>query len=66
MKGNSMNTWRSIKTVLWSFIGLGGRRNRSEGKPVGNPLILIPIAFVLVVLFLGTLAVLARVAVSVA
>jgi hypothetical protein len=66
MKGNDMNTWRSIRTVLWSFIGLGGRRDRSEGKQAGNPLLLIPIAFVLVVLFLGTLAVLARVAASVA
>ena len=54
-----MNLARSIKTVLWSFIGLGGRQRPGATDQL-NPLVLILVAFVLVLMFLGTLALVAR------
>ena len=55
-----MNLLRQIKTVLWSFIGLGRRQDMADIPERGNPLVLILIAFVLVLMFLGTLALIAR------
>ena len=55
-----MNLVRQIKTVLWSFVGLGQRKDMAQIHERGNPLVLILIAFVLVLLFLGTLAVIAH------
>lgn len=53
-----MNIWSQVKTVLWSFIGLSGRK-RSEVQKVNLVVVLI-VAFVLVVIFLGTLAFIAK------
>lgn len=50
-----MNIFRQVKTVLWSFIGLGRRKDMAEIHERGNPLVLILIAFILVLLFVGTL-----------
>lgn len=47
-----------FKTVLWSFIGIGGRKR--EERSEAHLLAVIAIAFVLVALFLGTLALVAR------
>ena len=55
-----MNLVRQIKTVLWSFVGLGQRKDMAQIHERGNPLVLILIAFVLVLLFLGTLALIAH------
>ena len=55
-----MKLLRQIKTVLWSFVGLGRRQDMADIPERGNPLVLILIAFVLVLLFLGTLALIAR------
>lgn len=55
-----MNILRQIKTVLWSFVGLGRRADPADPRERTNPLLLIPIAFVLVLLFLGTLAFIAH------
>lgn len=55
-----MNLIRQVKTVLWSFIGLGRRQDMAEIPERGNPLVLILIAFVLVLLFVGTLVFIAR------
>lgn len=52
-----MNIAREVKTVLWSLIGVA-RRSRLEA-PSDHPLVLIAVAFVLVLVFLGTLAVIA-------
>jgi hypothetical protein len=57
-----MNLIRQIKTVLWSFIGLGQRKDMAEIHQRGNPLVLILIAFVVVLVFLGTLALIAHTA----
>ena len=51
-----MNLMRQIKTVLWSFVGLGRRKDMAEIHERGNPLLLILVAFMLVLLFVGTLA----------
>ncbi len=55
-----MNLIRQIKTVLWSFIGLGRRQDMAEVGQRGSPLVLILVAFILVLVFLGTLALVAR------
>ena len=51
-----MNFIRQIKTVLWSLVGLGRRQDMAEIHERGSPLVLILIAFILVLIFLGTLA----------
>ena len=56
----AMNLIRQVKTVLWSFIGLGRRQDMAEIPERGNPLVLIVIAFVLLLLFIGTLVFIAR------
>lgn len=43
-----MNLIRQIKTVLWSFVGLGRPQDMGEIHRRGNPLVPILIAFVLV------------------
>ena len=55
-----MNFFRQVKAVLWSFIGLGRRKDMESVQERGNPLVLILIAFVFVLLFLGTLAFIAH------
>lgn len=55
-----MNFLRQVKTVLWSLVGLGQRRDMASIHERGNPLVLILIAFVLVLVFLGTLAFIAH------
>ena len=54
------NLLRQIKTVLWSLIGLGRRDDMEQIHERGNPLVLIAIAFVFVLLLLGTLAFIAH------
>lgn len=51
-----MNIVRQVQAVLWSFIGLGRRQDAARLNEGANPLLLIAIAFVLVLAFLGTLA----------
>ena len=36
-----MNLLRYIKTVLWSFIGIGRRQDMAQLSERGNPLILV-------------------------
>ncbi len=55
-----MNIVRQVKTVMWSFVGLGRRQDMAEIHQRGNPLVLVLIAFVLVLMLLGTLAVIAH------
>ena len=59
-----MNFFRQVKTVLWSFIGLGRRQDMARIHERGSPLVLILIAFVLVLMLLGTLASIAHLAVK--
>ncbi|MGE8317436.1 MAG: DUF2970 domain-containing protein [Comamonas sp.] len=51
-----MNLLRQTQTVLWSLIGIGRRKDMAEIPERGNPLVLVVIAFVLVMLFVGTIA----------
>jgi hypothetical protein len=53
-----------VKTVLWSFVGIGGRKREERDR--ANLLVVIAVAFVLVACFLGTLAFVARHAASLA
>ncbi len=55
-----MNIVRQVKTVMWSFVGLGRRQDMAEIHQRGNPLVLVLIAFVLVLMLLGTLALIAH------
>lgn len=55
---------RQIKTVLWSFAGLGRRQDMADIGRRGNPLVLVLIAFVLVLGFVAVLATVAHLAVA--
>jgi len=55
-----MNLIRQIKTVLWSFIGLGRSQDMAQIHERGNPLVLVLVAFMLVLMFLATLAFIAH------
>ena len=59
-----MNILKEVKMVLWGFVGLGSR-NRTD-PPAGRPLVLVAVAIVPMVLLVGGIAVLARLAASVA
>jgi len=52
---------RSVRAVLWSFIGLGGRRADADARTDGvGILTLVGVALVLVLLLVGGLVALAR------
>jgi hypothetical protein len=56
-----MRVWHHIKVVLWSFVGLGRRQHAAElAEEKVNPLIFIGVAFGVVLVFLGTLALIAH------
>ena len=55
-----MNFVRQVKTVLWSFVGLGRRQDMAQIHERGNPLVLVLIAFVLVLMLMGALALIAH------
>lgn len=55
-----MNFLRQVKTVLWSFVGLGRRQDMAQIHERGSPLVLILVAFVLLLVFLGVLALIAH------
>jgi hypothetical protein len=59
-----MRVSSQIKTVLWSFIGLAPPKDRGENREPPHPLVLLLVAFVLVAVFLGTLAFIAHMAVK--
>lgn len=59
-----MNFIRQVRTVLWSFVGLGRRQDMAQIHERGNPLVLLPIAFILLLALLGTLALVAHLAVK--
>src|SRR6476620_1868526 len=61
----AMNFLRQVKTVLWSFVGLGRRQDMATIHERGNPLMLVLIAFVLVLMLMGALAFIAHMAVRV-
>lgn len=60
-----MTFLRYLRAVLWSFVGLGGRRQEADGRvsPAGI-LPTIAIAFVLVILFVVLLVSIAKYASS--
>ncbi|MCZ4316552.1 DUF2970 domain-containing protein [Comamonadaceae bacterium G21597-S1] len=59
-----MNLLVYIRTVLWSFIGIGRRSGSGEDLARVKPLGLFAVAIVLLVVFLVTLFGLASLAVS--
>jgi hypothetical protein len=48
-------TLRTIKTVLWSFIGIRKRSEYEEDLGKANPLHIIAVALVIVAVFVGGL-----------
>ena len=59
MKRRCVYILQTLKTVLWSFLGIGGGRKRGEDFQ-SNPLIFIAIGFVLTLMFVGTLVIIAN------
>lgn len=54
-----------IRTVLWSFIGIGSRGSNSEDLGKVKPLGLLAVAGVLLAIFLGTIFGLVQLAMSI-
>ncbi|WP_293751971.1 DUF2970 domain-containing protein [Limnohabitans sp. Rim8] len=54
-----MQTLHTLKTVLWSFIGIGGGRKQGEDFQT-NPLVLIAIGLTLLLIFVGILVIIAK------
>jgi hypothetical protein len=50
-----VNVFRQVKTVLWGFFGVAPRDARGQHEKT-NPFVLIGVALVAVLVFLGTLA----------
>jgi hypothetical protein len=59
MKRNSLQILAALKTVLWSFIGIGGGRKKGEDFQ-SNPLLFIAIGFLLLIIVIATLVVIAK------
>lgn len=59
MKRIFMEILHAFKTVLWSFIGIGGGRKQGEDLQ-SNPLIFIAIGFILLLMLVGTLVAIAN------
>lgn len=59
-----MNLLAYIRTVLWSFIGIGARSGKSEDLAKVKPLGLLGVAAVLLFVFVVTIVALANLAVS--
>ena len=54
-----MQTLHTLKTVLWSFIGIGGGRKQGDDFKT-NPLVLIAIGFTFLLIFVGILVIIAK------
>ena len=50
-----MSVIRTVRTVLWSFIGIRKRSGYEEDLGKGNPFHIIAVALVVVALFVGGL-----------
>ncbi|PUE22382.1 hypothetical protein B9Z38_06820 [Limnohabitans sp. MMS-10A-160] len=59
MKRSRMQILHTLKTVLWSFIGIGGGRKQGEDFQT-NPLVLIAIGLTLLLIFVGILVIIAK------
>ncbi|MET4579926.1 DUF2970 domain-containing protein [Ottowia thiooxydans] len=55
-----MNILLQIKTVLWSFLGVGRRKDMAQIHERGSPIVLVVVAFGLLLVFVGGLALLAH------
>lgn len=56
-QGRSFSLWRTIKAVLWSFIGLRSRAEFNKDLAQLNPIHLIAVGLVLAIVFvLGLVA----------
>jgi hypothetical protein len=59
MKRSRIQILHTLKTVLWSFIGIGGGRKQGEDFQT-NPLVLIAIGLTLLLIFVGILVIIAK------
>ena len=59
MKRSRMQILHTLKTVLWSFIGIGGGRKQGDDFQT-NPLVLIAIGLTLLLIFVGILVIIAK------
>lgn len=59
-----MGILRQVQAVLWGFVGIGRRRDMARLGEGTNPLVLVLVAFLLVLLFLGMVAAVAHWAVA--
>lgn len=59
MKRSRMQILHMLKTVLWSFIGIGGGRKQGDDFQT-NSVVLIAIGLTLLLIFVGILVIIAK------
>ena len=58
---NQNNMWRTIKAVLWSFLGVRSQEEFDQDKQSLNPLELLAVGFILCVVFVTTLMIIVNI-----
>ena len=58
---NRNNMWRTIKAVLWSFLGVRSQEDFDQDKQSLNPLALLAVGFILCVVFVATLMIIVNI-----
>ena len=58
---NQNNMWRTIKAVLWSFLGVRSQEEFDQDKQSLNPLALLAVGFILCVVFVATLMIIVNI-----
>ena len=58
---NQNNMWRTIKAVLWSFLGVRSQEEFDQDKQSLNPLALLAVGFILSVVFVATLMIIVNI-----
>ena len=53
--------WRTIKAVLWSFLGVRSQKEFDQDKQSLNPLELLAVGFILCVIFIATLMIIVNI-----
>ena len=53
--------WRTIKAVLWSFLGVRSQEEFDKDKQSLNPLTLLAVGFILCVVFVATLMIIVNI-----
>ena len=58
---NQNNMWRTVKAVLWSFLGVRSQKEFDQDKQSLNPVALLAVGFILCVIFVATVMIIVNI-----